>query len=161
MRAPFFSLNLTEYQVLWFGQLRFFNQLHCSFSQEYLRPADASQGILGVTLQVSYDFFNVAEQAERLDIIVVVLQHLAGGKSKVGFSNSLAESNMLPKDVEDKAYAELEGRMQSQIVKLEISHRLSPNTGDGGQGIQVGEPVEEKEEEKQENTMDSGRGRGR
>lgn len=72
----------------------------------------------GVTLHSTrlYDFCDVEQRREWLDILVALIEYLRSGESKVGYLNKSLPKNMLHKDVEDTADMETAGEAALGLV---------------------------------------------
>ena len=86
--------------------------------------------IKGVTLRSTwlYDFCDVDERGEWLDVLVALIEYLRSGESKVGYLNKYLERNMLHRSVEEKvnqgeiaaAIGEIPGATETQETAVGI-----------------------------------------
>lgn len=77
-----------------------FQLYHCQFPKDYLYELYHTGETTGkVTLHTTkaYDFCDVAERDEWLDIFVALVQYLISGESKVGFLNKNHPWNLIHK----------------------------------------------------------------
>ena len=77
-----------------------FQLYHCQFPKDYLHELYHTGETTGeVTLHTTkpYDFCDVAERGEWLEIFVALVQYLVSGESKVGFLNKNHPRNLIHK----------------------------------------------------------------
>lgn len=75
-----------------------FRLYHCKFARQYLKDIH-DKGFTDVSITLNrtkmYDFADVTQRGEWLDLFIVLLQYLRSGEAKVGYLNKLHPKNAL------------------------------------------------------------------
>ena len=122
-------------------------------------PWDSAVMDRGVTLRSTrlYDFCDVQDRGEWLDILVALIEYLRSGESKVGYLNKSLVRNMLHKSVEEEEEVD---KQAGSVVVGEVVGEIPVAAGTEEMGVVSGlrrsarkrgvENSAENEEEKEE-----------